>query len=734
MDKNICFVELVRDLNGFFNATQTLETACIRTYLKKNGIESMIYIDDSLPVISDMSDDILSLSDEVLVFVVHDDCKDVMRTLISYIRDMEEVELYAIGSHLDLGEEVMCIDSNPEAVLFQKFSKNAVSDTDIYCVSPYEEKVLSIRDISKCGIWLGRNKSETRSIETIEKELDIVNKIYDGLKDSEDKLIPFYGTYLDNEYFIKIEEKVSKINYPFLYFILPIHESVFYENYELLEKTRQCKFIIQLENEVSDEMVVQFAKLIQEKKISKIVFPACWLEKKTQFIQMLVSAQKSKLLRMVPVGKADSHKIDQEIRKVIFENTRERYLPLYRGFIKSRTGLYADVKLDGYVHHVEISDKILEDAEKSFMNENVSLKSSVYIKDKKITEDTGMLYFDKNGIARNSLGEKTIFAKENVNPSNIIMIDGNEVKINNLAYTSNDRIYQISYKNARKSFEQIKKRGESDNVVYIFSILDGKDFELFLQDAEVYKNTHKMDETLLAYGYLENSCRFLGYLDCGVDKIPRMKIDDNGMVHLCDSSTEALQHMSVSLFELSHNCFAKREKKFQERGCYECPTRNWCSKCSELPEYMDKKYCEIMKKHAYILDYVLMSSVFLKFASVNPVFRDVKPSEVTISNEYMFNLIADEIKGEVAPYLPKFTSIILCRDKYFLWSPKTNKYYNISKEFACLVELLLRRVKAEKLPELLAGTLNISVEESKEIISVILNTLKRAEILYRDIE
>ena len=214
---------------------------------------------------------------------------------------------------------------------------------------------------------------------------------------------------------------------------------------------------------------------------------------------------------------------------------------------------------------------------------------------------------------------------------------------------------------------------------------------------------------------LENGCRFVSPGLCAVDKVPRIKIDDAGDIHVCDMSVEPVAKLGTSLFELNHKCFVKKEKEFQKYGCYECPTSSWCSRCTQMPGFIRESYCNIMKKKTYVLDYVLVPYLYYRVIDLSKHFHGLQPEEVKISNEYMFNIISDDIKGTVAPYLPKFTSLVFCRDKYLLWSVTTNRFYNVSVEFACIIELLLRRVAANNIPELLSETLHIEKEESEKI-------------------
>lgn len=369
----------------------------------------------------------------------------------------------------------------------------------------------------------------------------------------------------------------------------------------------------------------------------------------------------------------------------------------------------------------------------------MKVNSSVYVKDKKLKIEDDKWIFNQKGIVNNDNEElNTInnsIRNNNVNISNIITIDNSCLHNNSLAYVSSSGIYEISYKEGKNSLEEIKNKSiGSERPIYIFKLTDEEDFKLFLEDAEKYNESHKLTDLLLGYGYLENSCRFLNPSGCSSDKVPRLKIDNDGGIHTCDLKVKASSKIGDSLFEIEHNSMTQRAKKLNSRGCYECPTRIWCAKCSELPEFMDTEYCEIMKKKTYVLDYVMAPFIVIRLKDTNKNYRNTSIDKIMVSNEYMYNYISKDLKGEAAPYLPKFTCILSIDGNCLLWSPSTNKYYKISIQFAYVVELLLRRVKAESINKLLSEMLNIDEERSKKIVDVVLNTLKTAGVLYREVK
>lgn len=740
MHKNVCVVELMKDENGMYNAVQTVETAYIRAYLKENRFDSMIYIDENLPSINDMSEDILSLSDEVLVFIVHDECENLVQVLVDNLKEIEDVEVYAIVNKANIkGVVNLQRASKPEEKLLEQIGEgDTESSIGILAVSPYENNILLERDISKYGIWLGRSDEELRSVEAIGKDVKRAFNTYSGLTDFEEKNITFYGVFINNKNFLRelIDEIDGASNGKFK-FIIPVKADIFEELTLLFDKVSNCSFQLKFDKALNDMDTVKFIEMLRNKKVAGVYFPAELLKEENIFISSIISAKKAKLISAFPYGEIERDEISPEIQVIILENTRMRYLPFFRGFLKSRTGVYTDVKLDGYVHHLEVPEELYSTAGKEFINEVLGINSSIYVKGKEVAADDSKLYFNEIGVAsiKNNSNEEhlNLFCKSGINTSNYILKDHNDkAYINSLAYITDSSIVELPYKEARESIRLMKENAESK--LFILKITDKEDFDIFLRDAETYTSTHRLEGLPVAYGYMENACRFVSPGQCSVDKIPRLKIDKQGDIHACDMQVAPVAKIGTSLFELNHNCFVRKEKEFQLRGCYECPTGSWCSKCTQLPDFMKASYCEIMKKQAYVLDYVLVPYIYYRIIDSNKMFSGLRPEEVRISNEYMFNIISEDIKSETAPYLPKFTSLVLCRDKYLLWSVTTNKFYNVSVEFACVIELLLKRVQALDIIELLSQILNIELDESEKITLSVIDTLKKAGVLYREVE
>lgn len=740
MKRNICFVELKRNEFGLVSAMQSLETACIRDYLQKCGVKSSIYVEESMPSINDMAEDILSLSEDVIIFVMHKECEALTTVLVNYIMGLEDIEVCVISENpqLEFEYDVTLVNKEVENKLVSMYGNIEMeNEVSISKVSPYEDGILLTRDYLRHGIWLGNKARGLRNIDSVKKEIGEVLGLY-GPEEEQKKFLSFEGLDIDDlsyiEEVLKCIESKGKVG---VIFILPVTQKVLIHIKDLSLQLVNVQFSIQFASELEDRELEVFSGLVTAHKIHEVKIPAEWLTKEDELLILLVKAQKAGVLHIKPYGSVDSSKVSDEVRQSVLAKTKKQYYTFYNGYVRSRTGMYAGVKIDGYVHHLEASklDSLSND---QLLNETLSINSSIYLCEEKSDVSSVTWVFDEDGIAymndRNYNGYVEHMLKNNINPSNLLVLNDNKIHVNNYAYVASSDVISIPYKEAKKTVVEMKERRQRDKgSAYLIQFIDKEDYQIFLEDAIYYHQNHTFEDLPLIYGFLENSCRFVTQNGCGVEMLPRIKLDNGEGIHFCDLKAEADSKNCNSLFELSHDCLVKKEGVMQQKSCYDCLSSSWCAKCIELPDFVKDDYCGIIKNKAYVLDYVIASYIYMGLTERVPRYFDLMPDEITVSNENMFNLISAEIESNAAPYFSKFTTLFMCREAYLLWTPVSTKYYNVSKQFAIVVELLLKRVEADRVPELLAGILDINEAEGYKMTESILGTLKKAGILCRDI-
>ncbi len=741
---DICILELIKNENGFFTASQTVATACLRSYLKCAGISSMIYTDDTLPSLNDLAEDILSVADDAIVLIVNNENAILVNALVVRIASLEDIPLYLVGMDkklrcADLDNVTVISNTRPEEQLTELLGGEQPGVVLMEC-SPYEKQILLPQDAEKFGIWFGRDmengEKEYRSTEAVQRDAEIIHKAFEGLSLETKKLIPCDGIWIDD--LGRLQEIVSCFpdEQTPLQFICPVHGNLVDEipdNDNVI-----WKVLIPSDWDIGMYMD-KLLELVSRQKVACVRIETEVLEKNPVLWEKLSEYVRNRRLEVEPVDKLPEELLSG--LDVLMGAAASRYVPFSRGFMKSRTGVYAGVALDGYVKHVEVMSPQLDDDTLSCLNELASVNSSVYMKDAAERQETApCVEFDDNGVAVVKSDDYDLYCAQhlraNAIESNFIRIQDSRLRVNNLAYVSPQRITELPYREAAARMPEMENNfATPEAYFYVFTMDCAEDFQCFLKDAETFKKSHTLKGLPLAYGYLKNYCRFLNSNSCSVDKMPRIQLTGDGNVYVCSNFTQPIGKCGQAIFELTQNCYVKKENLIKERDCAHCGARSWCAKCTQLPPFMAEEYCDIVKKRSYVIDYIISSVVYIDMVSSVPSLKKIRPQNVRVTSEYMFNLTDGEDHGKELPYFPKFSYLFICEpDTYVLWLAASGKYFHVSPQFAQFAEMLFKRMPVIQIMDNMRTVFSVSQEESRKMYETIVKTLNQSGALYRTIK
>lgn len=733
MYKRICFVEIKRNEYGLYEGVQGPKTASIRAFLKANGVESSIYAEKSLSSINDTVDEIIALSDEMVVFVINENAIDINAVLIELIADVGVDEIYAIDSYSKkCDKNADYIFENPEEKLLALSGFTGEERTGIREVSPYREGTILARDILLNGIWLG-DEGIKRSREVIADELEILKEIYAGDDAADGRALHFTGKAPDTkEDVLGIAEMVKERNVPGIVYCIPADINALSKEYTE-DAYENIKFCIRISDEPTNKETEFLRSLLEKDRTYEVILKTELINKGSETGNILAEAIKSgKRFSLKLYGCADPENIEKSILDRAMDATRRYYSSYYKGHLKSRLGLYADVRTDGKVHHLmldgEADDSYKIPFEVEYFNELMSVNSSVLVKGKERVR--GQMEFDADGVAHEYCSDYKEFMNNAVeemrNPSNLVISAGNKIYVNDLACGDEICLERMTYSQASKNIEVLKNRTE-DNVMTLIRLDSREDLEMLKKDAEKFRENKGVGDLPLAYGLLENACRFLGKGQCGVERIPRLYCTADGSVSPCESCSE-LYGKESSAFDITRRCYASHEKNASQAGCYECMAKEACAGCSELPSFMKQEYCEIMRNKRYVLDYICLPHYLGRLKESIVGFGNIDNRKIRISNENMQYLVAETSDKNNEPYLYDFTSCVMVDEKYVLWSPVKNSFYGINKAFAIYIELLLERCKKENIVAEFSGYVGITENEADKMIAKMNRLLQSAGI------
>lgn len=740
---NLCVLEFVRNENGFFVAAQSAATACLRSYLKWRGIHSIAYTDDTLPSLNDLAEDVLSIADDGLVLLGNEENKLLVNALACRIAQLEELPIYLLYAGQDMNcqteETVTTIsDDHPEETLAQLLG--AGEGRPLMVCSPYEQQIILPRDGEKFGIWFGRERSdgtlEYRNVGAIATDVEKIEEAFHGLHQEERKTVPCSGLFLrDKAYLAQVLACFSQSTAPLRY-LCPVSGSVLDA---CATDVEAVAWSVSLEEDWEVEKDADtLERLLQAGKVAAVTMDGALLAQSHPLWQQLMTAADQGQLRLT------IHGTIPQTAEAVWNNqlraTALRYVPFSKGFVKSRTGVYSGVVLDGYVKHVEVLTDQLDESMYQAINELASINSSIYWNHTVQGGDRGTaLTFDQAGVAtvedpayQADQGEKL---RHNAIGSNLLRMVDDFLCVDNLAYTSPQQIREIPYLEGKRRITELEAAfGTPQAAFYLFTVDTPEDYACFLADAEQFKVTHTFAGLPLAYGYLKNYCRFMKSGTCMVDKLPRIQLTGDGKVYLCSDFDHPIGTQEQAIFELTQNCYVKKENQIKERDCNHCVARSWCTKCTQVPEFM-ADYCDIMRHRTYVIDYIMAGLVYLDMTSSIPVLRGRKPGAWKVTSEYMYNLTDPADTGTELPYFPKFSYLFTDGgDLHVLWSAASGKFFRVSPQFALFSEMLFKRLPMAGIVERLQTALHMDAEENQTMIDTLAQVLNESGAMYRPIK
>ena len=716
--------------------------ACLRSYLKGRGVHSIAYTDDTLPSLNDLAEDVLSIADDGLVLVANQENKLLVNALACRIAQLEDLPIYLLYGGSDLNcqaeETVTTIaDGAPEETLAELLG--AEKGQPLMKCSPYAQQVILPRDAEKFGIWFGRVRRdgslEYRKAGAVATDVEKIEEAFHGLHQEERKTVPCSGLHFrDKTYLAQVLACFSQNEAPLRYHC-PVSGSILEACPDDLDAVA---WDVSLEADWNlTKEAAELERLLQAGKLAAVTLDGALLAQAHPIWRQLMTAAEQGQLKLTVHGTIPD--TADLAWGSLLRATALRYVPFSKGFVKSRTGVYSGVVLDGYVKHVEVLAEELDETMYETINELASINSSIYWNPTHGADRGTALTFDQAGVA--TVADPTYEAdqaeklRHNAIRSNLLRMVDDYLCVDDLAYHAPQKIREIPYTEGKRRIAELEGAfGTPQAAFYLFSVDTPEDYACFLADAEQFKETHTFAGLPLACGYLKNYCRFMKSGTCMVDKLPRIQLTGDGNVYLCSNFDHPIGTQKQAIFELTQNCYVQKENQIKERDCNHCVARSWCTKCTQVPAFM-ADYCDIMRHRTHVIDYIMAGLVYLDMTSSIPVLRNRKPEELKVTSEYMYNLTDPVDTGSELPYFPKFSYLFTDGDAmHVLWSAASGKFFRISPQFALFSEMLFKRLPVAGIVERLQEMLHTKAEENQTIVETIAKVLNESGAMYRPIK
>lgn len=745
--KTGCLVNFHKNINGLWETKYDAESCILEKYIRSKGINTYVYSEKDITSVVDICEDILSFSDEVVIFVTDNENLILNLSLAKQIESEEpdcQVVLYSIE---ELNERYKKYIKEDYVLISDDFEKNICEIFDI----DYEGEKLFLEEFSqfnsenelgrfngKVEILIGKKeKGEdiSRNLNSILNDIDIVSKslkddkvfvkligmtlddykyrdgIYNAIKENQKNIIFQVKVSLD---FIKLIKEDIPEN--LLLSVVINNDCVEEKDIEILEKYKNRITDIFIKNDL-------VSKISDNEKFIKYV--------QANNLESKVINERNKYWEELDITKVKNEEIDEKLDK--------EFQTFSTGFAFSQTGEYINVPLNGFVKHVKIDSKDINEEVLDFLDEACSVNSSIFVTGNKEESNSNLYYLE--GLKKiykkedwiESIREKSI---ENQSfPKNLIAINNDVLNVNGIVNNIKLKFKEMSYCEFKDSYYKDRNLDNKENTDLVtLTTNTEKDFSRFIEEVDKYYESKSISHSSLLYARMKNACRFLSRNYCSLTKVPRIEIDGNGNVYSCYENGKPLGTIEDSIFDITQSAYVEHETKLRKSSCSKCPAAIGCPKCACMPEFMKDQYCDLMINKSYITDFILESMVICNLKFTNREISNIPVEKIKISNEHIQNLLSNYENGNEAPFFAKYVFVILTDSFYAVWSPNTNKIYKISKEIALIAEALLKRIEPNEIIKVIADEANLSMEVSTQLCKQVFELFYKNNLLYRQVQ
>lgn len=652
----IALVNLEVDENGLYTATQGAELNYIKNILGRGKGKCFEYLEKNLPNLYDIADEILSLSEEKIIFYLTKQNYKLVEEIATVINEEDE-DIQLVGVFNE--DEVAAIDNLEmmETFNIESFIKLAVSSNNI------ETNIFSLENLEE--------------IENVNLKLVFDNK--------------FLGSELINKNleFLNNLEKEIKV-------------SVYYNEIEMLASEEINEFIDSLKQykNLVLEVKINTKASLDSKEINEFI------DNEIEYISFDISEDLTQLNKLNLTNKRVNILLDDSIsleyEKLIEANelkawkcdkqghcrcikiktsTSVKNLPIENGVAMFYQGTYPDVALNNTVKHVRVKGSISRENLKEL--------------DKLVSVNHALILEKENYSKDNLLG----FSKH------IHLLEKNDgsVKIE-----FDEGAFSNKYK--KFNYKEVARKNEEETEEFLLEINDDDDIIQLLNDILTFKNTGSIPN-YMTKGILKNACRTACKGKCQLNAIPKLEVGEKGDLYSCGSDI-SIGKLGDDSFEVMNNIYISSNKEGLKRKCSSCEVKNICPSCKMLPKEMSREmYCKLMKETKGIDRFIIGSMVLKILLENTKVFENVNRESIHIISEEVKDTFSGENKSTGNLRANAASVLIKLENEYLLFSLMTSEIISISTVVAYVLQGLMKGYSIAEIKEYSKKELEENMDE-----------------------
>ena len=695
--KEVVLVNIEVNSDGIYSIAQSNEMYLVKKYLESEGVKTFQYIEEILPNINDLVDEILSYSEKSVIFSITRMNYSLVKSLSEILKEQSsDIEIIGFGAD-DYLIKNRIEELNLDIYIFNNYLsniKNAITNMRINTRECIDFESVYLENNNEKNLEVDKKIFSFNNIEGIKEcEAFTLKLSYKGSNISidiiENNIRQLKNKKIDVNITLNWQELIN-LDKPYLSELVSIIKEANICS-GLILKTEDTSIDYLNNGGISIELkaIKIIAKNIEEanKRFSNILkntnaevtIEVCEfdLEKDRGILDLIVKKSNFKKLRVFKVSEDISY-------RCVFVNTKDNIhnIAIENGLMMWYQGSYPENALNNTVKHVYISGSLEKESLKE-LDKLVSVNHALIIKEEVFNKGYSLDYGKHRHLVRNKSQS------------------GIEVVVDEGAFIK-------EYKNARyKNARNIKIEKSEDLLI---NILDEEDLNMFISDVQIFNRTGKIPE-YMARGIVKNMCRFANKGKCQLSGIPRIDVSGEGSISCCDSNVK-LGVLGDDYFDIMNEIYKKGSSEALYRKCVECSAKQICGGCKLLPQDIKKEtYCNHMRTVKGIDRFIMSSLVVKTLKDVSIIFKDTKISDITIINKSANNLFNKKIKDNLKSIVKENIVLIKFEEKFIIFDLLTSSIIGISPIVAYTIEGYMKGYSLEEIKK-------ISIEEYKDSIDI----------------
>ncbi|MFC4098439.1 hypothetical protein [Paenibacillus xanthanilyticus] len=343
--------------------------------------------------------------------------------------------------------------------------------------------------------------------------------------------------------------------------------------------------------------------------------------------------------------------LPEAIRDVLRDHYRKApEAALMNGYLAYMTGNYPHQVVGGGVKHIGYTDGEWDERDIHRLGDYTGVNSAMIFENIQVNGDFNYtinvdtstaecqpdaIYYDQDGVWKQAnpvfnrladAADRSDYYLSNAHQVTRIDEHRTRLQMNDFLHLEPIDLRHMSYGQAA----ELDPNAE-DVQFQLLDIRSEEDLAAFLRDVDAFSREGIFRHGYEVQSYLVDSCRWSGAYQCKAKQLPRLFVDGGGQLSSCRGCA-AIGDMHDSLDSLLTQAAVMSDEEQLLRGCGTCPIKDTCSKCTFLPDYMNRQqYCDIRRKHAMLHRYMQMVQLFKGLRKYAQALSGMDVKDVRIS-------------------------------------------------------------------------------------------------------